>query len=72
MICLWWFAYVFFQLINKRPLGLKRYEIEGQHVVLYFDEIEKVSFSFKIFQSAVVKQTKPAAVTVYDYYETRK
>ena len=46
--------------------------MEGQHVILYLDEIDKVSFSFKIYQSAVVKETKPAAVTVYDYYETGK
>ena len=62
--------YLFFQLLEKRPLGLKRYEMEGQHVILYFDEIDEVTFSFKIYQSTVVKNTKPAAVTVYDYYET--
>ena len=55
-----------------RSLGIKRYEMEGQHVILYLDEIDKVSFSFKIYQSAVVKKTEPAAVTVYDYYETGK
>lgn len=58
------------KLSNQPKLGLKRYEMEGQHVIMYFDEIDKVSFSFKIFQSAVVKNTKPASVTVYDYYET--
>lgn len=58
------------KLLNVRSLGIKRYEMEGQHVILYLDEIDKVSFSFKIYQSAVVKKTKPAAVTVYDYYET--
>ncbi|XP_015766361.1 PREDICTED: ovostatin-like [Acropora digitifera] len=58
------------KLLNVRSLGIKRYEMEGQHVILYLDEIDKVSFSFKIYQSAVVKETKPAAVTVYDYYET--
>ena len=64
--------FLFFQLLNVRSLGIKRYEMEGQHVILYLDEIDKVSFSFKIYQSAVVKKTKPAAVTVYDYYETGK
>ncbi|KAJ7371501.1 endopeptidase inhibitor [Desmophyllum pertusum] len=58
------------RLMNKPKLGLKRYEMEGQHVILYFDEIDKVSFSFKIYQSTMVKKTKPASVTVYDYYET--
>lgn len=58
------------RLTNQPKLGLKRYEMEGQHVIMYFDEIDKVNFSFKIFQSSVVKNTKPASVTVYDYYET--
>ncbi|XP_020628880.1 alpha-2-macroglobulin-like isoform X2 [Orbicella faveolata] len=57
------------RLSNSPKLGLKRYEIEGQHVILYFDEIDKVRFSFKIYQSTMVKKTKPASVTVYDYYE---
>ncbi|XP_078348546.1 C3 and PZP-like alpha-2-macroglobulin domain-containing protein 8 isoform X2 [Oculina patagonica] len=58
------------KLTNNPKLGLKRYEMEGQHVILYFDEIDKVSFSFKIHQSTMVKKTKPASVMVYDYYET--
>ena len=58
--------------MNHAKLGMKRYEIEGQHVILYFDEIDKVSFTFKIYQSTLVAKTKPASVTVYDYYETRK
>ena len=64
--------HVLFQLMNNPLLGFKRHEVVGQHVILYFDEIDKVSFSFKIYQSTVVKKTKPASVTVYDYYETRK
>ena len=35
-------------------------------------QIDKVGFSFKIYQSTIVKKTKPASITVYDYYETRK
>ena len=58
--------------MNHAKLGMKRYEIEGQHVILYFDEIDKVSFAFKIYQLTLVAKTKPASVTVYDYYETRK
>ncbi|CAH3159931.1 unnamed protein product [Porites lobata] len=58
------------RLMNHAKLGMKRYEIEGQHVILYFDEIDKVSFAFKIYQSTLVAKTKPASVTVYDYYET--
>ena len=64
--------HVLFQLMNNPLLGIKRHEVEGQHVILYFDEIDKVSFSFKIYQSTIVKKTKPASVTAYDYYETRK
>ena len=41
-------------------------------MILYFDEIDKVAFAFKIYQSTLVTKTKPASVTVYDYYETRK
>ncbi|CAB3986701.1 pregnancy zone -like, partial [Paramuricea clavata] len=48
---------------------LKRYEIEGQNVILYFDEIKTMSFSLDIIQSTLVKKTKPGVVKVYDYYD---
>lgn len=32
--------------MNKPKLGLKRYEMEGQHVILYFDEVGYVSVVF--------------------------
>ncbi|XP_028400036.1 pregnancy zone protein-like isoform X5 [Dendronephthya gigantea] len=47
---------------------LKRYEIEGQNVILYFDEIKTMHFSLDIVQSTLVKKTKPGVVRVYDYY----
>ncbi|CAB4020270.1 RNA-directed DNA polymerase from transposon X-element, partial [Paramuricea clavata] len=48
---------------------LKRYEIEEQNVILYFDEIKKMSFSLDIIQTTLVKKTKPGVVRVYDYYD---
>ena len=39
---------------------------------VFISQIDKVGFSFKVYQSTIVKKTKPASVTVYDYYETRK
>jgi len=39
---------------------------------VFIFQIDKVRFSFKIYQSTMVKKTKPASVTVYDYYEPRK
>jgi len=56
-------------LANLPSLYMMRYETEGQDVNLYFDQIKDVCFSFNIFQETVVKNTKPAPVTVYDYYE---
>ncbi|XP_028400033.1 murinoglobulin-1-like isoform X2 [Dendronephthya gigantea] len=47
---------------------LKRYEIEGQNIILYFDEIKTMHFSLDIIQSTLVKKTKPGVVRVYDYY----
>ncbi|XP_028415608.1 neurocan core protein-like [Dendronephthya gigantea] len=48
---------------------LKRFETEGQHVILYFDEIKEVDFSLDITQSTLVKNAQPGVVSVYDYYK---
>ncbi|XP_028416699.1 pregnancy zone protein-like [Dendronephthya gigantea] len=48
---------------------LKRFETEGQHVILYFDEIKELDFSLDITQSTLVKNAQPGVVSVYDYYE---
>ncbi|CAB3978842.1 alpha-2-macroglobulin-like isoform X1, partial [Paramuricea clavata] len=48
---------------------LKRYEIDGQNVILYFDELKTMNFSLDIIQSTLVKKTKPGVVKVYDYYD---
>mgnify|MGYP002803887076 FL=1 len=48
---------------------LKRYEIDGQNVILYFDEIKSIRFTLDIIQSTLIKKTKPGVVRIYDYYE---
>ena len=56
---MWWF------------LRILKNDVYKLSYVLIF-QIDKVKFSFKIYQSTMVKKTKPASVTVYDYYEARK
>ncbi|KAK3709143.1 hypothetical protein QZH41_006233 [Actinostola sp. cb2023] len=58
------------RLMNRVDLNLMKFEIEENKVVFYFDEIKKTCISFEIHQTAVVKKTKPASVTVYEYYDT--
>nr|BAJ05271.1 alpha-2-macroglobulin [Diadumene lineata] len=60
------------RLMNRLDLNLMKFELEENKVVLYFNEIENVSFSFLIKQTVVVKNTKPASATVYEYYDTDK
>ena len=57
------------ELRNDPMLNFKRYDIDGQNVQLYFDEIKNMSFSIDIHQDTLVKKLKPAVVKVYDYYE---
>ena len=59
MVQMGWFVHIANNNVNK-----------PSYVFIF--QIDKVRFSFKIYQSTVVKKTKPASVTVYDYYETRK
>ncbi|XP_028406949.1 murinoglobulin-1-like isoform X3 [Dendronephthya gigantea] len=56
-------------LRNDLTLNFKRYDIDGQNVQLYFDEIKDITFSIDIHQDTLVKKLKPAVVKVYDYYE---
>ncbi|KAK3727994.1 hypothetical protein QZH41_015942, partial [Actinostola sp. cb2023] len=58
------------RLMNRVDLNLMKFEIEENKIVFYFDEIKKTCISFGIHQTAVVKKTKPASVTVYEYYDT--
>jgi len=54
-------------------LKLRRYDVEKNNdVQLYFDEIpsrRNLCFSFEIQRVMHVQDTKPAVVTVYDYYK---
>ncbi|XP_019615204.1 PREDICTED: murinoglobulin-2-like [Branchiostoma belcheri] len=55
----------------KKEKTIKKYEIDGKMVNLYFDELtnEMTCFEFMVEQNIKVKNTKPGVVTVYDYYE---
>ncbi|XP_046860665.1 alpha-1-inhibitor 3-like [Xenia sp. Carnegie-2017] len=57
------------RLQDDKNLNFKRYDIDGQNVQLYFDEIKNITFSINIHQDTLVKKLKPAVVKVYDYYE---
>ncbi|KYO44382.1 hypothetical protein Y1Q_0012141 [Alligator mississippiensis] len=50
---------------------MKRLEVQKDQVILYLDELTKatVSFTFSLKQDFLVKNLKPAAVRLYDYYE---
>ncbi|XP_040293168.1 alpha-2-macroglobulin-like protein 1 isoform X2 [Bufo bufo] len=51
---------------------IKRSEIQTDVVTLYLDQIDRnpVNLSFIVEQDSVVKDLKPATVSLYDYYET--
>lgn len=51
-------------------LGIKRFEDEGNRVVLYFTELnnEPVCVPFIINENAVVTSRADAAIKLYDYY----
>lgn len=60
----------------KRLVGdgrglLKRYEVDNQKVLFYFDELlpEKTCVEFKILREIKVTDLKSGTVRVYDYYE---
>lgn len=58
-----------------RQNKLKRYEIDGRRVILYFDEISSQCMTCVIFnawRNFVVGKMQPVPVKVYDYYEPRK
>ncbi|XP_028418027.1 C3 and PZP-like alpha-2-macroglobulin domain-containing protein 8 isoform X1 [Dendronephthya gigantea] len=54
---------------NNDETHLRRYEIDGQRVILYFNKIKAMIFSLDIIQSTVVKNAQPGVVSVYDYYD---
>ncbi|KAM7114384.1 pregnancy zone protein-like [Molossus nigricans] len=53
---------------------IKRTEVSTNHVLIYFEELTKqvLSFSFSVHQDIQIKNLKPAAVKIYDYYETEE
>ncbi|XP_033109473.1 fibrillin-1-like isoform X4 [Anneissia japonica] len=60
-------------LIKLRAFGIKRYEIEGKVVSIYFDEFVKdvqLCFELTIYQQDLVEDLKPGSIFVYDYYDT--
>eukprot|EP00057_Strongylocentrotus_purpuratus_P031565 XP_785018.3 PREDICTED: C3 and PZP-like alpha-2-macroglobulin domain-containing protein 8 [Strongylocentrotus purpuratus] len=60
------------RLIMDRQNKLKRYEIDGRRVILYFDEISSQCMTCVIFnawRNFVVGKMQPVPVKVYDYYE---
>ncbi|KAL5008096.1 hypothetical protein ScPMuIL_013677 [Solemya velum] len=56
--------------IERLPI-LKKIEVADRKVVLYFDEIgsDKICTTFELERVAMVAQSQPAAVRIYDYYE---
>ena len=50
---------------------IKRYEIDGNKVLFYIDQLTKrpVCLAFRIFENVVVENAKPGTVKLYDYYD---
>ncbi|XP_065672425.1 pregnancy zone protein isoform X2 [Hydra vulgaris] len=59
---------------NNKVSNIKDIEARGKSVVFYFDKISSsgTCIKFRIDQTAKVEKTKPAAIKVYDYYDTGK
>ncbi|XP_054751982.2 C3 and PZP-like alpha-2-macroglobulin domain-containing protein 8 isoform X1 [Lytechinus pictus] len=60
------------RLILDRQNKLKRYEIDGRKVILYFDEMASqclTCVTFHAWRNFVVGKMQPVPVKVYDYYE---
>ncbi|XP_045146442.1 pregnancy zone protein-like [Echinops telfairi] len=57
--------------LQERP-EIPRTEVSTNHVLIYFKELtnQTLSFSFSVEQDIKIKNLKPAAVKIYDYYET--
>ncbi|XP_035221468.1 alpha-2-macroglobulin-like protein 1, partial [Stegodyphus dumicola] len=59
------------ELKSDPSIQLKGYDVEGNLVNLYFNELTDICkcFSFGIKQAYQVKNVQPATVKVYDYYQ---
>ena len=53
---------------------LKRYEVDGNKVMFYLDEVtnDDVCINFRVVRDIDVEDVKPGSVRVYDYYEPEK
>lgn len=62
------------KLLNDHRQYIKRYDIDNNNVVVYFDELtnESVCFTFDAEELLPVEDTKPATAQVYDYYAKEK
>ncbi|XP_047140666.1 murinoglobulin-1 isoform X2 [Hydra vulgaris] len=59
---------------NNKESNIKDIEAKGKSVVFYFDKISSsgTCIKFRIDQTSIVEKRKPAAIKVYDYYDTGK
>ncbi|CAO2606747.1 Pregnancy zone protein [Lemmus lemmus] len=59
--------------LQNQP-NIQRTDVTTNHVLVYIEKLtrQSLSFSFLVEQDIPVKNLKPAAVKVYDYYETGK
>ncbi|XP_022257127.1 pregnancy zone protein-like [Limulus polyphemus] len=58
-------------IVDRAELNLRRYEVDGNQLNLYFSELteQKQCFNFWLEQDIEVQETKPATIRLYDYYE---
>ncbi|XP_047140669.1 alpha-1-macroglobulin isoform X3 [Hydra vulgaris] len=59
---------------NDKESNIKDIEAKGKSVVFYFEKISSsgTCIMFRVDQTTKVEKTKPAAIKVYDYYDTGK
>lgn len=62
------------KLLSSVRQYIKRYDIDENKAIIYFDELsnENVCFSFDAEQVIEVEDTKPATAKLYDYYAKEK
>ncbi|GFW83385.1 pregnancy zone protein [Trichonephila clavipes] len=59
------------QLRSKTEVQLKRHELDGNQVNLYFNELTNEQKCFTVFikSETEVEEIKPASIKLYDYYQ---
>ena len=63
------------QLLLDKHSKVKRYELKGRKVILYFDEIPSQCMTcvkFDAYREHAVGKLSSVPVKVYDYYEPRE